>query len=215
METTVHVAHFVLTTGAVRAYVVSGSSSFSDNTFVFSLSLSLQLVIMAGADDQVFDATIAQQVAEYAAASVHLRRPNYRRFLPRPHRYLSRPLQLICHLLLCTPFLDRCPRTNIEPGRNPQLFKILHLPSSPRSSGIRAFRHLECWDLLRNRLSRRFHSIWDSRTCCASVTSRKQSSKPSKFEASQNASCSLHWMTLWMDSATHAERPWAPTPLRA
>ena len=69
METTVHVAHCVWTTCPVGAYVVSGSSSLSDNTFVFSLSLSLQLVIMASTDDQVFDATIAQQVPEYAAAN--------------------------------------------------------------------------------------------------------------------------------------------------
>ena len=143
-----------------------------------------------------------------------LHRLSYRRFPQRPHRYLSRPLRLICQLLLCTPFLDRCPCTNIKPRHNPQLFKILHLPSSPHSSGIRSFQHLGSRDSLRNRSSRLLHSMWVSRTCCVNVTSRKRSYRPSEFEASQTAYCLLHWMTLWMDSATRVVKPWGSIPLR-
>ena len=55
--------------GRVRAYVVSASSFPSNPDFVRSLLLSLHFDIMAGADDQVFDAAIAQQEARTSCQS--------------------------------------------------------------------------------------------------------------------------------------------------
>ena len=131
--------------GRVCAYVVSASSFSSNLDSARSLLLSLHFYIMAGDDDQVFNANIAQHVAEYAAAID----ASVQEGIATPHAELPLlpsvasqvPRSSFAAYSPAAPFLRLHLHHSIKLQRNQVRVRNPHVPSNFLSNGIRAFRH--------------------------------------------------------------------------